>query len=131
MDNVAKAGPNSMQVSPAYDHSSSDDWSYVAGSGGIVDTTAVTLCPVGEPNKRPLITRLDVLNTHATVDTEVTILDGATVIWRRKMKSANVAGSSFSAAFSPPLRGSPGAAITAVCGTTGSQIYINAGGRQI
>ena len=80
---------------------------------------------------RAVITRLDVLNSHATVDTEVSILDGATVIWLRKMKAGNVQGSMYSCGFSPPLRASPGNALTAVCGTTGSQIYINAGGRLV
>ena len=74
-----RSGANSMPVAPSADFSSSDDWSYVASTGGITNTTPVVLCGApppavsGEVGMRAVITRLDVLNSHATVDPEASI----------------------------------------------------------
>ena len=79
-------------------------WSYAAPAGGLVSTTAVTVKAAAGAGIRNYITHIDVVNSHATVSTELTINDGAagTVLWRGWLQAA---GGGYSINFDPPLRG--------------------------
>lgn len=99
-------------------------WSYAAASGGITNTTGVTAKAAGAAGIRNYITHVDVVNGHATVDTDVQIRDGAagTVLWRGFAKAA---GGGVSADFNPPLRGTAATLVEIACGTTGTATYFN------
>ena len=79
-------------------------WSYAAPAGGLVTTTAVTIKAAAGANVRNYITDIQVVNSHATVSTELTINDGAagTVLWRGWLQAA---GGGYSIHFNTPLRG--------------------------
>lgn len=102
-------------------------WSYAAASGGIVNTTGVTIKAAGGSGVRLYLTDLHVINGHATVSTDVQIRDGAsgTVLWRG---FAQAAGGGISVHFVTPLRGTANTLLEVACGTTGSAIYVNAAG---
>lgn len=102
-------------------------WSYAAASGGIVNTTGVTIKAAGGAGVRIYLTDLHVINGHATVSTDVQIRDGAsgTVLWRG---FAQAAGGGISIHFSTPLRGTANTLLEVACGTTGSAVYVNATG---
>jgi len=102
-------------------------WSYAAGSGGITNTTAVTIKTAGAAGVRNYITALQVVNSHATVSTEFSIRDGAsgTVLWRQNLVAA---GGGLSVTFPTPIRGSAATLLEVVCGTTGAAVYFNAQG---
>lgn len=102
-------------------------WSYAAASGGIVNTTGVTIKAAGGAGVRLYLTDLHVINGHATVSTDVQIRDGAsgTVLWRG---FAQAVGGGISVHFATPLRGTANTLLEVACGTTGSAVYVNAGG---
>lgn len=102
-------------------------WSSAAASGGIVNTTGVTAKAAAGAGVRNYIVSIDVVNGHATVDTDVQIRDGAagTVLWRGFAKAA---GGGISRKFDPPLRGSANTLVEIACGTTGSATYFNLAG---
>lgn len=100
------------------------DWTSAAASGGIVNTTDVTLAAAAGAGIRNYLTSIDIANTHASVDTEVVVKDGSTVLWRRKFK----AGDKASFHFNTPLKGSANTALNVACITTGSEVYVNAQG---
>lgn len=99
-------------------------WSYAAASGGIVNTTGVTAKTAGGAGIRNYITSIQVINGHASVDTDVQIRDGAsgTVLWRGFAKSG---GGGISCKCDPPLRGTANTLVEIACGTTGSAVYVN------
>jgi hypothetical protein len=99
-------------------------WGYAAASGGITDTTGVTAKAAAGAGVRNYITRVQVINGHATVSTDVQIRDGAsgTVLWRG---FAQAAGGGVSAVFDPPLRGTANTLVEVACGTTGTATYFN------
>ena len=99
-------------------------WNYAAASGGITNTTGVTAKAAAGAGVRNYVTMAQVINGHATVDTDVQIRDGAsgTVLWRGFAKAA---GGGVSAKFDPPLRGSANTLLEIACGTTGSATYVN------
>jgi len=102
-------------------------WSYAAASGGLVNTTAVTIRAAGAAGVRNYLKALQVVNGHATVSTEVLIRDGAagTVLHRGW---AQAAGGGFACTFDPPLRGTAATLLEVVNVTTGSAVYVNASG---
>ena len=79
-------------------------WSYAAPAGGLVNQTAVTIKAAAGAGIRNYITHIDVVNSHATISTELIINDGAagTVLWRGWLQAA---GGGYSINFDPPLRG--------------------------
>ena len=79
-------------------------WNYAAPAGGLVSTTAVTIKAAAGAGIRNYITHIDCVNSHATISTELMILDGAagTVLWRGWLQAA---GGGYSINFDPPLRG--------------------------
>lgn len=102
-------------------------WSYAAASGGIVNTTGVTIKAAGGAGVRNYITCLTVINGHATTSTDVQIRDGAsgTVLWRGW---AQAAGGGVREMFNVPLRGSANTLLEVACGTTGAAVYVDAQG---
>ena len=109
-----------------------NEWSYVAASGGITNTTtAVGLTGGAGSGVRNYITSLQVSSDTLGTATEVVIQDGVAgaVLWRVKIGTAGTVGIQ-DIRFHPPLRGSTNTLLQAACVTatgTGS-IYINAQG---
>jgi hypothetical protein len=104
-----------------------NSWNYAAASGGIVNTTAVTVKAAAGAGIRSYITSFQVLNGHATVSTEFLIRDGAsgTVIWRGYLLAA---GGGYSVELPRPLRSSANTLLEVVCVTTGAAVYFNCQG---
>ena len=109
-----------------------NEWSYVAASGGITNTTtAVTLTGGAGSGVRNYITSLQVSSDTLGTATEVIIQDGVAgaILWRAKIGTAGTVGIQ-NIRFHPPLRGSTDTLLQAACVTatvTGS-IYLNAQG---
>jgi len=109
-----------------------NEWSYVAASGGITNTTtAVTLAAGAGSGVRNYITSLQVYSDTLGTATEVVIRDGfgGAALWRTKIGTAGTVGIQV-IRFHPPLRGSSNTLVEAACVTatgTGS-IYLNAQG---
>ena len=109
-----------------------NEWSYVAASGGITNTTtAVYLAAGAGSGVRNYITSLQVSSDTLGTATEVVIRDGVggAVLWRAKIGTAGTVGIQ-DIRFHPPLRGSSNTLVEAACVTatgTGS-IYINVQG---
>ena len=109
-----------------------NEWSYVAASGGITNTTtAVTLAAGAGSGVRNYITSLQVSSDTLGTATEVVIRDGVggAVLWRTKIGTAGTVGIQ-DIRFHPPLRGASNTLLEAACVTatgTGS-IYLNVQG---
>lgn len=107
------------------------DWKYAALTGGITDTSDVVLSAAAGAGLYNVLQSMQIINTDATVGTEVVVKDGSTVIWRG-FAPASIAlvtqPSMVEISFSPPLAGSANTAMNAACITTSSQTYINAQG---
>lgn len=108
------------------------DWQYAAASGGITDTSDVTIAAAPASGLRNYLTGIQLINTDATVGTEVVIKDGSTVIFRTFVPASLAAVTQPIPAgmtFPTPIRQPTTAtALTAACITTSSQTYINAQG---
>lgn len=102
------------------------DWKYAAASGGIVNTTDVAIKAAAGAGIKNVLTSLQIINTHATVATEVVVKDGSTIIWRAEfpavMKEPAVIN------FATPLVSSANTALNVAAITTGSKVYVNAQG---
>lgn len=101
-------------------------WSYATATAGVTDT-ADDEAKAAAIGIRNYVTSVQVINGHATVNTEVVIKDGSTVLWRGW---AQAAGGGVSAKFDPPLRGTANTAVNVANITTGSQTYFNLQGFQ-
>lgn len=79
-------------------------WSYAAAAGGLVNTSGVTAKAAAGAGVRNYVTAIQVINSHATISTEVVIRDGAsgTVLHRGW---AQAAGGGYAIQFPTPLRG--------------------------
>jgi hypothetical protein len=111
---------------------SHQDWSYAAASGGIADTNAVTLVAAPGAGNVNYLSSIQIANADATVATEVTVLSGATVLWRTWMPAGNPSSltgvPTVQIDFAKPLRADTNTAITVVAVTTSAMLYINAQG---
>lgn len=108
-------------------------WHYAAASGGITDTSDVTLAAAPTNGQRNYLTALQITNKDATVGTEVVIKDGSTVLWRIYMQPGTPASLSglvpVSFVFPTAIRQpTAGVALTAAAITTSGEVYINAQG---
>ena len=109
-----------------------NEWSYVAASGGITNTTtAVSLAVGAGSGVRNYITSLQVSSDTLGTATEVVIRDGVggAVLWRAKIGTAGTVGIQ-GIRFHPALRGGTNTLLEAACVTatgTGS-IYLNVQG---
>ena len=104
-------------------------WNYAAPAGGLVSTTAVTIKAAAGAGIRNYLTSLQVINSHATISTELMVLDGAagTVLWRGW---AQAAGGGIACTFDPPLRGTANTLleIDEVTATATAGVLVNAQG---
>jgi hypothetical protein len=100
-------------------------WAYAAASGGITDTSDVTLASAPGAKKHNYITSLQVMNKSASVDTEVVIKSGSTILHRF---FAGAGGNGYVINFARPLVAAVNTALTAACITTSSATYVNAQG---
>jgi hypothetical protein len=96
-------------------------------TAAITDTTSTSVLPSAGASTRNYVTTILVTNSHATVGTLVTIKDGSGGTTLYAGYAAPVGGG-FSVSFPTPLRGSAATAVHAVCGTTGSNVYVSASG---
>lgn len=71
------------------------------------------------------VTSLTVTNSHATVGTLVTVKSDSRVIWQGYCAPA---GGGASPKFEPGIPGISGSSISAICGTTGANVYVSASG---
>ncbi|RWE56035.1 hypothetical protein [Mesorhizobium sp.] len=99
-------------------------WRYAAAAGGEIGTADVSVkaAVVGQRNH---MTWLTAVNAHATVDTEILVKDGATVLYRGFVKAA---GGRLDIEFRSPLSSSVNTALNVANVTTGAQVYFNCGG---
>ena len=102
-----------------------ETWQYAGPTGGITDTADDAIQAAGGAGVRHYLTSLTVVNSHATVGTEVVIKDGSTVIHRGY---AAAAGGGYALTFPTPLRGTAATALNVACITTGSATVISASG---
>lgn len=100
-------------------------WQYAGPTGGITDTADDAIQAAGGAGVRHYLTALTVVNSHATVGTEVVIKDGSTVIHRGY---AAPAGGGYTLTFPTPLRGTAATALNVACITTGSATVVSASG---
>lgn len=107
-----------------------DGWSYAAASGGIEDTSDVALKAAAGIGRHNYVKQVDLINTDASVGTEVVVKDGSSVIWRTYLPAmaANTVPSVVTVPFDPPLAGSQNTALNFACITTSAKVYVNARG---
>ena len=109
-----------------------NEWSYVAASGGITNTTTpVDLVGGAGSGVRNYVTSLQLYSDTLGTATEIIIRDGAggSILWRSKIGTAGTGGTQ-NIRFHPPIRGSTNTVMQFACVTatgTGS-IYVNAQG---
>ena len=113
---------------PPADTGAATPWSYVAASGGIADTSDVALVAAAGVGSANYLTGLQLMNASPSVDTEVVVKDGATVIWRTYAPAAMDGPRPLP--FPSPLISSSNAALNFACATTGSKVYVSAQGYQ-
>lgn len=101
-------------------------WTYAGPSGGITDTSDDVIIAAAGVGKSNYLVSAQIINTHASVDTEVVIKDGSTVIWRREFKALGVGASDI--VFERPLISSNNTALNVAAVTTGAKVYVNAQG---
>lgn len=104
----------------------SDAWRYVAIAGGTVDSADVVLRAAAGIGLSAYLKQIQIMNSHATVETEVVIKDGATVIWRMAAPAAMKVPMVIE--FDDPLFSSGNTALNIACVTTGTKTYFNAQG---
>ena len=100
------------------------EWSYVAASGGVINTTDVVIAAAAGAALRRYICSMQLSNNSA-VATEVVLKDGATIIWRGHLP-ANAPMSEI--IFENPLKTTANTALNFACITTGAAVYVNAQG---
>lgn len=115
---------NGAQLSKPYANTT-NEWSYAALTGGITTTTPVAVKAAAGAGIRNYITALSCANAAAAVATEVTVSDGATVIWRGYLGLVAQASSMSSVQFPDPLKGTANTAVNVAAVTTAAQVYCN------
>lgn len=94
-------------------------------TAAITTTTSTSVIAAPGAGIRLYVTSLLVTNSHASVSTLVTITDGSagTTLYAG---NAQAAGGGFAISLPTPLRLTANTALHAVCGTTGSNVYVSA-----
>lgn len=105
-------------------------WSYAAASGGIENTSDVPIKAAAGIGRSNYIRSLQLVNTDASVGTEVVLKDGSTVIWRTYLPAmaASTVPTGVDVKFDPPLVGSQNTALNLACITDSAKVYANAQG---
>ena len=127
-DGVSAFGAGGSSGLPSGSPRTIAPWTYAAASGGITNTDDVVLKAAAGIGRANYLTSLQIVNSHASVATEVVIKDGSTVIWRAEFKALGLIPTNI--VFDRPLIGSQNTALNAACITTGTKTYINAQGYQ-
>lgn len=101
-------------------------WSYAAAAAGLVTTTGVSAKAAAGSGIRNYITSIQVINSHATISTEILVNDGAagTTLHRGW---AQAVGGGYACKFDPPLRGTANTLVEIKEGTTTATtgVYVN------
>lgn len=97
---------------------------FAGPTGGITDTASHAIFAAGAAGVRNYLTGLQYANTGAA--SEITILDGATVIWRGYAISTT--GAQYDMVFNPPLKGTAATAMNVAMVTTASATRVSAQG---
>jgi hypothetical protein len=121
LGNISGGGGSGGQGAAA--DAGASGWSYAAASGGITNTSDVTLAAAPGALRANYISSLHITNASATA-TEVVVKSGSTILFRTHA-AQNV---DKYIAFPRPLVAAGNTALTAACITTATQTYINAQG---
>lgn len=101
-------------------------WNYAAAAAGLVSTGGVTAKAAAGSGIRIYVTSVQVVNSHATVSTEILINDGAagTTLHRGW---AQAVGGGYACKFDPPLRGTANTLLEIKEGTATATtgVYVN------
>lgn len=106
-------------------------WVLAASAGGLVNTTGVTARGAAGSGNRNYVRSIQVINSHATISTEVVIRDGAAgSVMHRGW--AQAAGGGYAVTFDPPLRGSANTLVEVaeVTATASTGVLVNVQGFQ-
>lgn len=107
-------------------------WQYAAATGGITDTSDVTIAAAPGADRRNYLCAIQFLNTDATVGTELVVKSGSTVLWRGYAQHSVAAVSQpgmVSVVFPVAIRQPDlNTALTVAAITTSGQTYVNAQG---
>ena len=106
------------------------DWQYTAAAGGITASTAdVVIKAAGPANIRNYITSISISADPLVAATEIVIKEGATIIWRDKIKTTGMALTHVE--FPTPLKSAAATALNvAVLTSNAGAVYFNAQGYQ-
>lgn len=104
--------------------SAASSWNYAGVTGGITDTSDVTVKAAAGAGIRNYMTSIQYANTG--VASEIVVKDGSTVIWRGYAPATTGAQSQI--AFDPPLRGTANTALNVAMITTASATRVSAQG---
>ena len=112
--------------------SASLDWSASSGVTPLATATSTLLIASAGSGLRNYLSGCQIYNTSATVSTNVSILDGASVKWTGYLPAMTVALVLVpsSVQFITPIRGSAATAMNIQLGTTGASVYYNCQGYQ-
>jgi hypothetical protein len=107
-----------------------NDWQYAAAAGGITNSTAdVVIKAAGAANIRNYLTSLSFSSDPLLAATEIVVKEGATVIWRDKIKTTGQPLTHVE--FPTPLKGAAATALNvAVLTSNAGAVYFNAQGYQ-
>jgi hypothetical protein len=108
-----------------------NEWKYVAGAGGIVNTTTgVTLAAAGGAGLSVYITSMQLRSETLTNATEIALRDGAggTVLWRSRLSSSGLDLTNIT--FENPIKGTANTLLefATLTATITGTIYVNAQG---
>lgn len=103
------------------------DWQF-ACTTPVANTTDLVLKAAAGAGLRNYTTGIQIINSSATIATEIVIKDNATVIWRGYVGIGTALNSVVGVSFATPLRGTAATALNFACITTGSSVYISAQG---
>lgn len=102
-----------------------NDWSYAAIAGGIVNTTDVVVKAAAGAGIRNYVSAISCTNAAAAVATEMVLKDGATVIWRGYLGLVAQAAGELNVTFPNPLKSTANTALNLAAITTAAQVYCN------
>ena len=102
-------------------------WQWSTAGTAITGTTAAVMKTAPTDGRRNYLTALQVYNSAAAVNSEVQVLDGATVIWDGFFTVGTI-GQGLTVVFPVPLRASVGNALSLKMVTTSTSTYASAQG---
>jgi hypothetical protein len=103
------------------------DWQFAITAPAATTSDVVVKTAAGA-SLRNYITGCQIINSSATIATEIVLKDGATVIWRGYVGTSALLNSVVGVTFFTPLRGTANTAVNFACITTASSVYISCQG---